>query len=328
MKVFELYFNPKKKQDTIFDSFIYESEPPSGNLCMAGELTKALPQNSVFLDNLANIVKSGFYAKNDFSEALKEANAFLEKEAKSGNVNWLGNINFAVLNIGNSILNFAKVGDVKILLLRDGEVLDISQNLELQDQEPYPMKVFSNIASGKLLSHDKIIVLTDEVFQAVSSSDAFLNQLNAANSEKEIKYIFKVNKGIFAEASGLCLIVSQVNETSKGQQAGLNLPDFSLNIPLPKKLILIVCFILFLVLAYSLFGSQQEEIKIPAGFEKNLQDARAKVSMAENFIIIKKDKEASSLFQEARDLLAPIIESNSPLKKEAQALMDSIDSEK
>lgn len=308
MKVFELYFNPKGKQNSIFDSFIYDSEiPPSGNLCMAGELTQSLPQNSALMDNLANVIKDGLFAKNEFSDALKEANAFLEKEAKSGNVNWLGNINFAVLNIGGSVLNFAKVGDVKILLLRQGEVLDISQNLELQDQEPYPMKVFSNIASGKLLPHDKIAVLTDEVFQIVSQNDAFLNQLNLAASEKDIKQIFKINKGIFAEASGLCILISKVHESGNDSQEAFKLPNIFPKIAVPKKLILIIFFVIILAVAYSLFGSQKEKINNPSsGFEKNLQLARSKISMAENFIIIKKNEKAQALFQEAWDILQPI----------------------
>src|SRR3989338_5267180 len=110
MQVFELHFNPKKKDDRIFEDFVYEPENDeenrSGNLYMAGELTQVLPQNKDFMENLSNVIKDDFYGKMDFSESLKGANDFLNKETKSGNVGWLGNLNFAIINVKNSILNF------------------------------------------------------------------------------------------------------------------------------------------------------------------------------------------------------------------------------
>lgn len=328
MKIFELHFNPKRKQDSIFDSFVYEPENQQenqfGNLYMAGELTRVLPQNNNFLDNLSSVIKNGFYSKADFSEALKGANDFLEKETKSGNVNWLGNLNFAVINIGNSILNFTKVGDAKILLLRQGEVLDISQNLELQDQEPYPLKVFSNIASGKLLAQDKILILTKEVFQAVSQNEVFLNQLNQVNKEKEIKNIFKLNKDVFSEISGLCLLITEVNTLNRGGQKDIGFIHFP-TIRIPKKIILIAGFILILIAAYFLFGNERETGFNRSNSEKALQDARSKIIMAENFIIIKKEDKARALFREAWEILLPISESNSPLRREAASLKNSIE---
>lgn len=332
MKVFELHFNPKRRDDRIFDSFIYEPESQQenqlGNLYMAGELAKILPQNEAFLDSLSVVIKNGFYDKDDFSEALRVANNFLEKETKAGNVNWLGNLNFAVVNINNSILNFAKVGDIKILLLRQGEILDISQNLELQDQEPYPMKVFSNIASGKLLAQDKIFILTKEIFKTVSQNEVFLKQLDEVNKEKEIKNILKFNKDIFSEIAGLCLLITEVNiSNNKGGQDNVRFIHFPIRIPvrIPSKIILIVSFIFILAAAYFLFGGKKEEKLNQLDFETELQDARSKIIMAENFIIIKKEEKALVLFKEARNILSPILESNSPFKKEAAALNESIE---
>src|SRR3989338_6151442 len=100
MRVFELYFNPKKRGDRVFESFVYDD-----CLCMAGEISRAMPQSSNFLGILSDTIKNEFSAKNDFSHALNEPNVFLDQDARSGNVNWLGNINFANINIKDSILN-------------------------------------------------------------------------------------------------------------------------------------------------------------------------------------------------------------------------------
>lgn len=307
MKVFELYFNPKGRSDRVFDSFVYD------DLYMVGELTRALPQSNNFLDNLAGAIKDEFYSKADISEALRGANNFLELESKSGNVNWLGNFNFAVVSIKDSILNFTKVGDIKILLIRDGEVLDISQNLELQDQEPYSLKVFSNVASGKLLNHDKIIILTQEVFSAISKNEALLKQLGQVSKEKDLKNIFKLNKEIVSEISGICLFIAEGNQ-------GVSAPVFSnikLSAPVSAKriaLILILSFIL--ISSYFIFKGDKSGVIV--NNQENLEQARSKIIMAENFLILKKDEKAQALFQEAWDILQPI------KTKESLSIQESI----
>ncbi|PJA83821.1 MAG: hypothetical protein CO146_00505, partial [Candidatus Nealsonbacteria bacterium CG_4_9_14_3_um_filter_37_29] len=124
MQVFEFHFNPKLKPDLIFDSFCYEPENiyerRVGSLYMAGVLKNVLPQNLRFLDNLAKVVKERYYTptlhspEKSLKESLQRTNDFLERIAKSGNVNWLGNLSFAILSLRNFELNFAKVGDFKI----------------------------------------------------------------------------------------------------------------------------------------------------------------------------------------------------------------------
>lgn len=325
MKVFELHFNLRGRRDNIFDSFVYEpensQERESGSLCMAGELTRALSQNGSFLDGISNAIKNGFYAKANFLEALKEANNFLDKEAKSGNVNWLGNLNFAVINVKNSILNFTKVGTIKILLLRDGEVLDISQNLELQDQEPYPLKVFSNIASGKLSSQDKILIATNEIFSIIAKNEAVFSQLSKITSEKELKHILKLGKDAFSEISGICLLISEGSIASKG------LPALKFSLPaFPKKrVILIAIFIIILISSYFIFGRKNQEEKSPDLTHENIEQARYKIMMAENFMILRKQEKAKALYQEAWDILSQInTKESAALKEQIEKYITSI----
>ncbi len=157
MQVFEFHFNPphqnkfgtgqaKTKSDLIFDSFCYEPEnvyeKRLGSLYMLGLLKNTLPQNVRFLDNLAKIIKEKYY-KSVFSpekslkETLKEVNHFLEQIAKRGDVSWLGNLSFTVITFtphqksGGGEFNFAKVGDLKIFLLRKGRIIDIDTSVKL-----------------------------------------------------------------------------------------------------------------------------------------------------------------------------------------------------
>jgi len=186
MKIFELHFNPSPKEDLIFDSFCYEPgnvyEKRLGSLLVVGELKNTLPQNARFFDNLANFLKKQYYSaparsspETALKEGLKRTNEFLEKIVKSGDVSWLGNLNSAVFNLvlcRNKWweINFTKTGEIKILLLRGGEIIDMGKNLEFQDIEPYPLKIFGNIVSGKLIEGDMVLVITKDIFSVFNES--------------------------------------------------------------------------------------------------------------------------------------------------------------
>ena len=174
MQIFEFHFNPKLKEYYFFDSFVYEPENAYerklGSLYLIEDLKNALPQNLKLLDNVAQTIKKNYYnfsfkyPGKALSESLKKANDFLAEEVKKENVSWLGNLNLAVLSAKDFNLTFTKTGDIKILIIREGRIIDLGQNLNLQEIEPYPLKVFFNVVSGKLAENDIILVLTKEVF--------------------------------------------------------------------------------------------------------------------------------------------------------------------
>jgi len=216
MQILEFHFNPKTKEDLIFDTFAYEPEnlyeKKLGNLYIVGELTKALSKDSRFLNNLAEIIKKEFYSSSlkkspetSLKDSLKRANEYLDGQAKEGNVDWMGNLNFGMLNIKDYSLNLTKAGYIKILLVRQKEVVDLSQNLESQPKDA--LKTFGNIATGKLAENDKIILLTKEAYGAINRDKGLLRQLVSADNEREIKSAFKLKKDLLLELSGACLII-------------------------------------------------------------------------------------------------------------------------
>jgi len=221
MRVFEFHFNPKLKEDLIFDTFCYEPtniyERKMGSLYLAGEIKNVLPQNLKFLDNLAEIIKKEYYSQfrqtpeGALKESLKRANEHLEKIAKKGDVSWLGNLSFSILGVSLQknfwALNFTKTGNVKIFLLRGDTITDISKNLEIQDLEPYPLKVFINIVSGKLSPLDKILVFSDQVYEFFTARDLMGKIAKAAPlDEKKLKEILKFGEKETSEISGICLL--------------------------------------------------------------------------------------------------------------------------
>jgi len=224
MKIFEFHFNPKAKEDLIFDSFCYEPEnvyeKRLGSLFLVGEIKNALPQNLRFLDNFVSFFKREYYSSPiKFSPeaalklGLKKSNEFLEGIAKTGDVSWLGNLNLLILNLKNFDLNLTKLGAIKILLLRQGQIIDIGKNLEFEDIEPYPLKIFGKIVTGKLAQGDIILALTKDVFDLFSSQN-LLEEIAKIEpfEEKKLRMILKTREKELLKISGVCLLLLLTKE--------------------------------------------------------------------------------------------------------------------
>ncbi len=235
MQIFELHFNPKLKEGQVFDSFVYEPEnvyeKKLGSLYMIGELHNTLPQNLKFLNNLAKVIKKNYYTlsfkstEKALSQSSKKANEFLEKEVKNENVNWLGNLNFAVLSLNGFNLTFTKTGELKILLLRGGQIIDIGKNLDLREIEPYPLKIFLSTASGKLSPNDLILVLTKDIFEFFHQQNLLVKiaQTSSQNGidSKKLKDIFPSSlftKGEGSKISGICFLSVVKTESEPARQ--------------------------------------------------------------------------------------------------------------
>jgi hypothetical protein len=242
MRAFEFHFNPKLKEDLVFDSFCYEPEKAHekklGNLYIVGFLKNVLPQNKRLLKRLAEVIKDKYYSsKTNSTEralkgSLKEANKLLEEISKSGDVSWLGNLDFLILSIKDSKLNLAKVGDIKPFLIRTKQITDIEEKAHLEEMEPYPLKVFANIVSGKLAEKDLIVILTEELFQFFKEKN-ILNKIAKIESleNKELKEILNGRRKDLNNVTGVFLAVNLIKQISPGRKQTISekdLKEFSL----------------------------------------------------------------------------------------------------
>jgi hypothetical protein len=226
MRIFQFFFNPKQKKDLIFDNFCYQPEniyeKRLGSLYTIGLLKNALPQNQNFLEKISKYIKERYYQKTisrpekALKETLKETNDFLAQIVKEGNVSWLGNLSFAILNLKNFLLNFTKVGEIKIYLIRGKKIIDIDKRLKLQDIEPYPLKIFGSIVTGKLIEDDLVLVLTKEVFDFFQNENLIQELRNLEFfDEKKFKKILDEKKEALSQVRGIAFIISLSKETSK-----------------------------------------------------------------------------------------------------------------
>ncbi len=218
MRIFEYHFNPKNEERKIFKVFINEpkgsSEKKLGKLYSFGEIKT---DNSGLLDRLFKVIKENFYhnitqgsPEKNLPETLKKANQFLAEEVKKENVGWLGNLNYGIFSIKESDLNFTKTGEMKVLLFRSQKMVDIGKNLEKNEIDPYPLKVFHNVISGKITPYDILIAVSNEIYFFLEEKGILYKIANLEKyDEKSIGEIF--SKKLFTEGegskiSGLCLL--------------------------------------------------------------------------------------------------------------------------
>ena len=249
MQVFEFHFNPKEKEDIIYDSFCYEAEniyeKNLGNLYIVGELKNNISQNNKLINILSSTIKKEYYSspqrnpEQAIKESLKQANQLLENITKEGNVSWLGNLDFSVISVKplsqskDFLVNFTKIGNLKVLLLRSGDILDIGQNLEIQNANSYSSRIFGNIATGKFIEGDKIIVFTKEIYDFFIKTNLIKNisEIEKIN-QKKLKETLKPKEKELKSLYGICFLVLLESEIIPSKE---HLQAYAFKSKNPKK---------------------------------------------------------------------------------------------
>jgi hypothetical protein len=226
MRPYEFQFNPGSERDLIFDSFCYSPENiyerRMGGVFMVGEIKKALPHNFRLLEKIAGSIRKEFYSKfqrtheQALKESLRKANDLLAAEVSRENTDWLGNLGFAIISLKNFELNFTKVGGIKIFLLRRPHIIDIGEKLDKQEIEPYPLKIFNNIVSGKLGEGDIIVMVTEGIFPSLKEVIKEISEAPVFD-EKKIRLSLEKKKSELANFSGslVFITVSKIQEETK-----------------------------------------------------------------------------------------------------------------
>ena len=124
-------------------------------------------------------------------------------------------------------MNFTKIGDLKLFLIRKGQLIDIDQKLKLEDIEPYPLKIFGSIVSGKLAENDIILVLSKEAYDAFLKENLLNEFARKSVSDlspkgiKKFKDVLNGKKEQLTKISGICLLMVLSKETAPKEKETL-----------------------------------------------------------------------------------------------------------
>ena len=220
MKIFEFQFNPKQKKDRFFRVFAYEpkdeTQEEQGSLYVIGELQNSLPVNASLLQTIADRIYKEYVAapqgrKKTFSPtvglkiSLRKANEFLAAESKKGNVDWLGNLHMAIVLFVPTdnayTMYFTKIQGIKVWMARNGSLVDIGMNIE-KERDEGSTKVFGNVGSGKIISEDRIAVVTEELFESFTKEN-LSQKISQFKEEKQFKDVFKSKEKILSKTAGV-----------------------------------------------------------------------------------------------------------------------------
>lgn len=131
----------------------------------------------------------------NFENALKKINENLAQITQNGETEWIGNLNGILAAIVGESLLLSPSGKADAYLFRDGKVNHLTQGLT-DKTEIHPLKTFSNIVSGQLKNHDKIILVSKNLFNHISleSLRQIMTLNNATAAGMQIAKLLRKNK--------------------------------------------------------------------------------------------------------------------------------------
>jgi len=103
----------------------------------------------------------------NFEEALKKVNEGLAEATQNGETDWIGNLNGILAVVVDNNLHLAVTGRAEAYLFRDGKFNHLTDDAQ-GGGEVHPLKTFSNVISGELKAHDKILIANKDLFDQLS----------------------------------------------------------------------------------------------------------------------------------------------------------------
>lgn len=167
---------------------------------------------------------------DNFEEALKKVNENLVKITQNGETNWVGNLNAILAVVIENKILLAQTGQAEAYIFREGKTnhltyglaQGLSNGLAQGQVDTHPAKTFSNITSGELKSHDKVLIANPELF--VNLELETLREIITLHSSQEaILQIAKILKRKKVKAVNVLILdLLTLEEASKVISNSLN----------------------------------------------------------------------------------------------------------
>jgi hypothetical protein len=178
IKTEEIIVRGQKSKPAVCDIFSYSptniEELSLGNLYIVAEL-KTGEELSHLVSLLISLIKREYYFAPhrgplaSLENCLKKSNQALSELANQGNLDWLGNLNFACAALKDRDLFLAQTGNAQTWLWREGQLTNLAKKTVPSPKRPHPAKTFQSVVSGKTAIGDKLILATPALFDLFST---------------------------------------------------------------------------------------------------------------------------------------------------------------
>jgi hypothetical protein len=149
-------------------------QQPLGSLIGFFEIKEYSEDSAYIVNFLTSVLKKEYYINpkrsvtDSLDSALHKVNVALSEIVKNGNTNWLNKLDGSVCVLEKNAIHFSVAGNAKILLHRKQILTDISEGLANDELDPHPLKTFVNVSSGRIEKDDKLLILSDDVFNILN----------------------------------------------------------------------------------------------------------------------------------------------------------------
>ncbi len=148
-----------------------------GSLVGVFEVSDKSEDSTYIVNFIASVAKKEYFSNGrrgsieSLEASLHKINIALAELVKNGTVAWLGKFHGAIGILEKNNFHFSVTGDAKILLIRENTLSEISDGIASSESKTHPIKTFVEISSGRLLTHDKIILTSPELSSLLSNED-------------------------------------------------------------------------------------------------------------------------------------------------------------
>ncbi|MAG28994.1 hypothetical protein CL632_02515 [bacterium] len=145
----------------------------SKKIVVFSEIEISDKDNDAIIEQIANEIKNQFFnaptetSEYAFENALTKANIKIKDKLLAKPKNWLSKIHIVVLATSGEEVHLASVGNIHAFLTHNQKIVDVLKSPS-QTQTPNPVKLFTNIVSGKLAIGNSMVLINESVLDYLS----------------------------------------------------------------------------------------------------------------------------------------------------------------
>lgn len=169
----------------------------------------------------------------NLENTLRAVNAKLSELLSAGEADWVSKLNGVIGAVKGSELCFSQVGAISGYLLREGKIIQVTENQGLK-RTPSPIKVFENLTQGELKAGDRLFIANNHLFNYLSL-DRIKQSLGEEGINLAIEEIFHQLKRVKGREANVIALEINTDEAYK-KQLPSNCPDvFYLDQPIDSS---------------------------------------------------------------------------------------------
>lgn len=222
----ELLFRSNEESGIYFDVTSYSGattqEKNLGHLFIISHIKFGDEDLSYIVSLALSLAKREYYSERSlmeqnqklaFNKTLQKLNEVLEEFLQNKQLH----LNMGLISISGDNIYISRLGKFRISLIRNGQLIDVLNNIELFSKEAENEKKFSNIISGKLQAGDKLF--------------AYYPMRSITSREKQLTaFLAKVNQEEFNQK-----LIQLAANTSSFSCCGIHIQmEQTKEIPLPR----------------------------------------------------------------------------------------------